>query len=74
LAHLALHDPLTDLPNRAQFQEHLAVAVANAERHQSGGAVLSVDLNDGRSHRSGRSWVTWSSRADADEQRSVGVE
>jgi diguanylate cyclase (GGDEF)-like protein/PAS domain S-box-containing protein len=46
LAHLALHDPLTDLPNRAQFQEHLSVAVANAARHGSGGAVLFVDLDD----------------------------
>ena len=45
LAHLALHDPLTDLPNRALFQEHLAVAVANAERSGSGGAVLFIDLD-----------------------------
>jgi diguanylate cyclase (GGDEF)-like protein/PAS domain S-box-containing protein len=46
LAHLALHDPLTDLPNRALFQEHLTVAVANAERSGSGGAVLFIDLDD----------------------------
>jgi diguanylate cyclase (GGDEF)-like protein/PAS domain S-box-containing protein len=46
LAHLALHDPLTDLPNRALFQEHLAVAIANAARTQSGGAVLFIDLDD----------------------------
>jgi diguanylate cyclase (GGDEF)-like protein/PAS domain S-box-containing protein len=46
LAHLALHDPLTDLPNRALFQEHLTVAIANAARSRSGGAVLFIDLDD----------------------------
>jgi diguanylate cyclase (GGDEF)-like protein/PAS domain S-box-containing protein len=46
LAHLALHDPLTDLPNRALFQEHLTVAIANAHRSGSGGAVLFIDLDD----------------------------
>jgi diguanylate cyclase (GGDEF)-like protein/PAS domain S-box-containing protein len=46
LAHLALHDPLTDLPNRALFQEHLTVAIANAARSHSGGAVLFIDLDD----------------------------
>jgi diguanylate cyclase (GGDEF)-like protein/PAS domain S-box-containing protein len=46
LAHLALHDPLTDLPNRALFQEHLTVAIANAARSGSGGAVLFIDLDD----------------------------
>jgi diguanylate cyclase (GGDEF)-like protein/PAS domain S-box-containing protein len=46
LAHLALHDPLTDLPNRALFHEHLTVAVANAVRSGAGGAVLFIDLDD----------------------------
>jgi diguanylate cyclase (GGDEF)-like protein/PAS domain S-box-containing protein len=46
LAHLALHDPLTDLPNRALFQEHLTVAIANAARTGFGGAVLFIDLDD----------------------------
>jgi diguanylate cyclase (GGDEF)-like protein/PAS domain S-box-containing protein len=46
LAHLALHDPLTDLPNRALFQEHLTVAIANARRSGSGGAVLFIDLDN----------------------------
>ncbi len=46
LAHLALHDPLTDLPNRALFQEHLTVAIANARRSGGGGAVLFIDLDD----------------------------
>ena len=46
LAHLALHDPLTDLPNRALFEEHLGVAIANASRSGSGGAALFIDLDD----------------------------
>jgi diguanylate cyclase (GGDEF)-like protein/PAS domain S-box-containing protein len=46
LAHMALHDPLTDLPNRALFQEHLTVAIANAARNGGGGAVLFIDLDD----------------------------
>jgi diguanylate cyclase (GGDEF)-like protein/PAS domain S-box-containing protein len=46
LAHLALHDPLTDLPNRSLFQELLSVAVAHAGRTGSCGAVLFIDLDD----------------------------
>jgi diguanylate cyclase (GGDEF)-like protein/PAS domain S-box-containing protein len=46
LAHLAYHDPLTGLPNRALFSEHLEVALARAERSGRGIAVLYVDLDD----------------------------
>jgi diguanylate cyclase (GGDEF)-like protein/PAS domain S-box-containing protein len=46
LTHLALHDALTDLPNRALFQEHLHLAIAHARRTGVGGAVLFVDLDD----------------------------
>jgi diguanylate cyclase (GGDEF)-like protein/PAS domain S-box-containing protein len=46
LAHLAYHDPLTGLPNRALFSEHLDVALARAERGDRGVAVLYVDLDD----------------------------
>jgi diguanylate cyclase (GGDEF)-like protein/PAS domain S-box-containing protein len=46
LSHLAYHDPLTNLPNRAMFQEHLDVALARAERAGRGVAVLYVDLDD----------------------------
>jgi diguanylate cyclase (GGDEF)-like protein/PAS domain S-box-containing protein len=46
LTHLELHDALTDLPNRALFQEHLNLAIAHARRTGVGGAVLFVDLDD----------------------------
>ena len=46
LSHLAYHDPLTNLPNRAMFNEHLDVALARAERAGQGVAVLFVDLDD----------------------------
>src|SRR5205085_4196398 len=64
LAHLALHDPLTDLPNRALFQEHLTVAIANAARTGGGGAVVFIDLddfklvNDGFGHAAGDELLT----------------
>jgi diguanylate cyclase (GGDEF)-like protein/PAS domain S-box-containing protein len=46
LAHLAYHDALTDLPNRTLFQEHLAVAIAAADRNGAPAAVLFADLDD----------------------------
>jgi diguanylate cyclase (GGDEF)-like protein/PAS domain S-box-containing protein len=46
LERLAYHDPLTGLPNRILFQEHLSVALARAERSARGLAVLYVDLDD----------------------------
>ena len=44
--HLAYHDPLTDLPNRLLFQEHLDVALRSADRSGGAVAVLFADLND----------------------------
>ena len=46
LSHLAYHDALTGLPNRAMFGEHLDIALARAERSGRGVAVLFVDLDD----------------------------
>jgi diguanylate cyclase (GGDEF)-like protein/PAS domain S-box-containing protein len=46
LERLAYHDPLTGLPNRILFSEHLQVALARAERSGRGVAVLYVDLDD----------------------------
>ena len=45
LAHLASHDPLTDLPNRILFQERLARAVEHARRNRSLAALLLLDLD-----------------------------
>jgi diguanylate cyclase (GGDEF)-like protein len=45
LDHLAHHDPLTHLPNRLLFVEHLQRSIANAERHMRQIAVLFIDLD-----------------------------
>jgi diguanylate cyclase (GGDEF)-like protein len=45
VAHLAHHDALTDLPNRASFARELANTVSQAEATRSRFAVLSVDLD-----------------------------
>jgi diguanylate cyclase (GGDEF)-like protein/PAS domain S-box-containing protein len=46
IAHLAYHDPLTDLPNRALLEEHLELALARARRDGHSVALLYVDLDD----------------------------
>lgn len=43
--YLATHDPLTELPNRRLFDTRLSFAIEQAQRHQSGLAVLLVDLD-----------------------------
>ncbi len=45
LAHLASHDPLTDLPNRLLFQDRLKLAIRRAHRMGHGVAVLFLDLD-----------------------------
>lgn len=45
LERLALHDTLTDLPNRALFRERLTEAIANARRLGRHAALLYVDLD-----------------------------
>ena len=45
IAHLALHDPLTDLPNRAAFNDHLASTFGDVRRGQPGFAILCIDLD-----------------------------
>src|SRR5205085_12689060 len=45
LAHHALHDPLTDLPNRTLFVDRLELALARSERQPSSVAVLFLDLD-----------------------------
>ncbi|MCA1702616.1 MAG: EAL domain-containing protein [Actinobacteria bacterium] len=46
LAHQALHDALTGLPNRALFLDRLRVALARGERLESTLAVLFLDLDN----------------------------
>lgn len=43
--HLATHDALTNLPNRALLLDRLGQAIRNAERHHSRVAVLFIDLD-----------------------------
>jgi diguanylate cyclase (GGDEF)-like protein len=45
LKHLAQHDPLTGLPNRALFDDRLSQAVSQARRDQIRMALLFVDLD-----------------------------
>ncbi len=59
LARLALHDSLTDLPNRALFTDRLGQAMVNARVHGAYAALLYVDLdrfkhiNDSLGHATG---------------------
>ncbi|HUF80785.1 MAG TPA: EAL domain-containing protein, partial [Burkholderiales bacterium] len=61
LQYVAMHDPLTGLPNRRHFQEALSEGVARAERAGHGLGVLFVDLdrfkniNDALGHTAGDS-------------------
>ena len=46
ISHLAYHDRLTGLPNRALLEEHLELALARARRNDSAVALLYLDLDD----------------------------
>jgi diguanylate cyclase (GGDEF)-like protein len=45
MAHKAMHDALTELPNRSLFQDRLKHAVMRAKRHQSLLGVMFLDLD-----------------------------
>jgi diguanylate cyclase (GGDEF)-like protein len=59
MAHLAFHDPLTGLPNRALFVDRVGQALARSERKAQTTAVLFADLdnfkaiNDSLGHAAG---------------------
>jgi diguanylate cyclase (GGDEF)-like protein/PAS domain S-box-containing protein len=59
LAYLAYHDHVTDLPNKAMFDELLELAVTRARRSGAGVAVLALDVdnfklvNDSLGHEAG---------------------
>jgi diguanylate cyclase (GGDEF)-like protein/PAS domain S-box-containing protein len=43
--HMAYHDALTGLANRAKLEEHVTAALARARRHAHSAAVLYIDLD-----------------------------
>jgi diguanylate cyclase (GGDEF)-like protein/PAS domain S-box-containing protein len=45
MQHLAFHDPLTGLPNRTMFEQHLSLALARARRDHLAVAVVFLDLD-----------------------------
>ena len=44
--HLALHDPLTGLPNRRLFEDRMAISLERSRRTGTEMALLVIDLND----------------------------
>jgi PleD family two-component response regulator len=45
MQHLATHDSLTDLPNRALLFEHLNHSILTANRSGNKGALLFIDID-----------------------------
>ncbi|MDH3355741.1 MAG: diguanylate cyclase, partial [Chromatiales bacterium] len=45
IKHLALHDPLTDLPNRTLFNDRIDQGIHNADRNRTKMGLMFIDLN-----------------------------
>src|SRR5579871_2160592 len=64
-AHMAQHDALTDLPNRALFRERMTAGLAQVEMQGTAMAVLCIDLdnfktvNDRLGHAIGDKLLRW---------------
>ena len=77
--HLAFHDPLTGLPNRAQFADRLVDTVALAARHDHCCALMFIDLdrfkdiNDRYGHAAGDAVLGATARRLAGELREGDV-
>jgi diguanylate cyclase (GGDEF)-like protein/PAS domain S-box-containing protein len=76
---LAFHDKLTELPNRALFEQLLEQSLRNAERHGTGVAVLSLDVdglklvNDSLGHEAGDELLRHAAAALRDSTRQEDV-
>lgn len=79
IAHLALHDPLTELPNRRFFIELASKAVSHAQRSGEGFALIAVDVddfkrvNDVHGHAAGDALISVIARRIAATVREVDV-
>jgi diguanylate cyclase (GGDEF)-like protein/PAS domain S-box-containing protein len=79
LQYLADHDPLTGLTNRRRFAAELERELAAAERYQTGGALLILDLdafklvNDSRGHSAGDELLVAVARAIQGRVRTTDV-
>jgi diguanylate cyclase (GGDEF)-like protein/PAS domain S-box-containing protein len=79
LRHLADHDPLTNLVNRRRFEEELSLELTRAQRYESRGAVVCLDLdnfklvNDTGGHAAGDALIIEVAAALVDRLRSTDM-
>jgi diguanylate cyclase len=79
IAHLALHDPLTELPNRRFFMELAYKAMSQAQRTGDQFALLAVDVddfkhvNDSHGHAAGDQLIAVAARRMAATLRDADV-
>ncbi len=79
LQHLATHDPLTGLPNRAYLNDILERTIRQSQRHNSLAAVLFLDIdnfkdvNDSHGHDTGDDLLRWIARQLEEELRDEDI-